>query len=181
MNSSAPAGPRRRRSAVQPRAGSLLLAAGVAALVLAGFVASPAGAATTCDPGADVCSVQPDSVQTPAGVVTATVSATNVVTVQMAPTSPSTLMFGIPFAVPPGPPCRVGDTSCGLPGYARTSIATAGGLVTIDTVVWPAGRFQLPSLVVVSIHPPSPCRVRTTGSTVVFTPVAPVIPPGPPA
>jgi hypothetical protein len=33
-------------------------------------------------------------------------------------------------------------------------------------------------LAIVSIHPPSPCRVRTSGTTVTFTPI---IPPRPPA
>ena len=36
---------------------------------------------------------------------------------------------------------------------------------------------RLPDLAIVSIHPPNPCRVKTTGTTVVFTPI---IPPGPP-
>jgi len=95
----------------------------------------------------------------------------NVVTVQFTPVATSTLVIGIPFAVPPGPP--------GLPGYARTSITTAGGVVNVDTFLAPPARngFVLPDLAIVSIHPPGPCRVRTTGTTVVFTPV---IPPGPP-
>jgi hypothetical protein len=38
--------------------------------------------------------------------------------------------------------------------------------------------FALPDLAIVSIHPPSPCRVSISGTTVVFTPI---IPPGPPA
>jgi hypothetical protein len=84
-----------------------------------------------------------------------------------------TLVIGIPFAFPPGPPT--------LPGYARTSITTAGGVVNIDTFLAPPGavnRFALPGLAIVSIHPPGPCRVRTSGTAVVFTPV---IPPGPPS
>jgi hypothetical protein len=106
------------------------------------------------------------------GPVTVTVSAGNVVTVQLAPAAPGGLVFGIPFAIPPGP--------AALPGYARTSIATAGGEVDIDTVLTPPGspsRFALPNLAIVSIHPPGPCHVRTNGTTVVFTPT---FPPGPP-
>jgi hypothetical protein len=112
-------------------------------------------------------------VQTPLGPVTVAVTAGNVVTVQLTPTAPNTLAFGIPFAVPPGPP--------GLPGYARTSITTAGGVVNIDTFLLPPGppnQIALPNLAIVSIHPPNPCRVHTTGTTVVFTPI---MPPGPPA
>jgi hypothetical protein len=108
-------------------------------------------------------------VQTPLGPVTIAVSAANVVTVQLTPTAPSTFVIGIPFAIPPGPP--------GLPGYARTSITTAGGEVDIDTFLAPANGFALPNLAIVSIHPPGPCRVRTSGTTVVFTPITP---PGPP-
>jgi len=96
----------------------------------------------------------------------------NVVTVQFTPVATSTLVIGIPFAIPPGPPA--------LPGYARTSITTAGGVVNVDTFLAPPATvngFELPDLAIVSIHPPSPCRVKTTGTTVVFTPI---IPPGPP-
>ena len=154
------------------RVASALLVAGLTASAVTAFAASPASAASVCDPGTDVCSV-PDTVQTPLGPVTVTVSAGNVVTVQLTPTAPGTLVFGIPFAIPPGPP--------GRPGYARTSITTAGGVVNIDTFLTPPGppsRFAPPDLAIVSIHPPGPCRARTNGTTVVFTPI---IPPGPPA
>ena len=155
------------------------MAVGLTAGALTAMGASPASADTTCDPGADVCVVQPDAVQTPLGVVTVSVGAGNVVTVQLAPSSPNTLLLGIPFALPPGPPCRTAVVSpCAAPGYAHTSVPTAGGLVDIDTFLGTQGRFALPSLAVVSIHPPGPCRARATGWTVVFTPV---IPPGPPA
>jgi hypothetical protein len=151
------------------RVASLLLIAGLAAGAPTAFAAAPASAASICDPGADFCVVS-DTVQTPLGPATITVTAGNVVTVQLNPTSPSTVVFGIPFAIPPGPP--------GLPGWTRTSVATAGGVVNIDTLPpGPPTRFALPGLAVVSIHPPSPCRVSTTGTTVVFTPI---IPPGPP-
>jgi hypothetical protein len=120
-------------------------------------------AADTCT---DTC-VAGQSVQTPAGLVTVTVSTGNVVTVVLAPTKPNTLLFAVPFAIPPGPPCT--------PSYCRTSVDTGGaGIVNIDTVVFPQGplsRFSLPNLVVISIHPPSPCRVAVTGFTVVFTPL----------
>src|SRR5580692_7892397 len=112
------------------------------------------------------------SAMTALGPVTIAVSAANAVTVQLSPSAPSTLVIGIPFVFPPGPPT--------LPGYARTSIKTAGGVVNIDTFLAPPGAansFALPDLAIVSIHPPGPCRVRTSGTTVVFTPV---IPPGPP-
>lgn len=151
---------------------SLLMAAGLVAGALLVSTASPAAAATVCDPGSDTCVIVPDTVQTPLGIVTVTLSAGGVVTVQLAPTAPNTLVLGIPFAIPPGPPA--------LPGYARTSISTAGGVVNIDTIVippGPPGRFTLPNLAIVSIHPPGPCRARTNGMTVVFTPM---IPPGPP-
>jgi hypothetical protein len=150
------------------RVASLLLVAGLAAGIPTALAAAPASAATSCDPGADFC-VVPDTVQTPLGLATVTVTAGNVVTVQLTPTSPSTLVFGIPFAIPPGPP--------GLPGYTRTSVATAGGVVNIDTYLpGQPTRFALPGLAVVSIHPPGPCVVSTTGTTVVFTPI---VPPGP--
>ncbi len=154
------------------RVASLLLSLGLSAGALAAF-AGPATAATACDPGSDICVVVPDTVQTPLGPVTVAVSAENVVTVQLTPTTSNTVVAGIPLAFPPGPPT--------LPGYMRTSITTAGGIVNIDTFLippGPPGRFALPSLAIVSIHPPGPCRVRTNGTTVVFTPI---IPPGPPA
>jgi hypothetical protein len=164
-----PASPTRKRSG--RTVASLLLAAGLTVSAMTALAASPAWAASVCAPGADTCVIT-DSTQTPVGPVTITVSAANAVTVQLTPTAPSTLVIGIPFAFPPGPPT--------LPGYARTSITTAGGVVDIDTFVAPPGaanRLALPNLAVVSIHPPGPCRVRTSGTTVVFTPV---IPPGPP-
>ena len=151
----------------------LLLAVSLTAGILTAVTASPAAAATACDPGSDTCAVIPYTAQTPLGPVTVTVSAGNVVTVQLAPAAPGTLVFGIPFAIPPGPPA--------LPGYVRTSVATADGQVDIDTFLTPSGspsRFTLPNLAIVSIHPPGPCHVRTNGTTVVFTPI---FPPGPPA
>jgi hypothetical protein len=90
----------------------------------------------------------PDTVPTPLGLVTVTESATNVVTAQLAPTAPNTLVLGVPFSYPPGPPA--------MPGYTRTSIDTAGGLVTIDAFMIPPGprsRWALRNLVI-SIHPP---------------------------
>ena len=139
---------------------------------LAALAPAPASAATACDPGSDSCVIQPDTAQTPLGPVTVTVSAGNVVTVRLDPTSADALVFGVPFAIPPGPPAT--------PNYARQSIDTAGGLVTIDTILAPPGSprlFAVPNLAIISIHPPGPCRVRVSGMTVVFTPI---IPPGPP-
>jgi hypothetical protein len=161
------------RCGKRPRrlAASLLLAAGLTSGALTAFAASPANAASVCDPGADTCVVQ-QTAQTPLGPVTVSVSAQSVVTVQLTPIAPGTLVFGIPFAIPPGPP--------NLPGYARTSITTSCGLVNIDTFQPPPGqpnRLAFPNLMIVSIHPPNPCRVRTSDTTVVFTPI---FPPGPP-
>lgn len=155
------------------RLAALFVAASLTAGVLTTVMTMPASAATTCDPGSDTCVVIPDTVQTPLGPVTAIVTAGNVVTVQLTPaTAGSTVIFGVPFSIPPGPP--------GLPGYARTTIVTAAGEVDIDTLVRPPGlpsRLDLPNLAIISIHPPGPCRVRTSGTTVVFTPI---FPPGPP-
>lgn len=164
-----------RRPMLRRRAGSLLATIGLSVVGIAGFAAAPAGAVTSCDPGSDVCVVQPDVLQTPVGIVTVTVGESNVVTVQLAPASPNSLMFGIPFAIPPGPPAKA--ASNGLPAYARTSLDTPAGLVVVDTVVFPVSRFALPNLAIVSIHPPGPCKARTDGMTVVFTPL---FPPGPP-
>jgi len=152
------------------RIASLLLAAGLTVSAMTVLAASPASAATVCTPGTDTCVIT-ESVQTPLGPVTIAVSAAGAVTVQLTPTVASTLVIGIPFAIPPGPP--------GLPGYARTSITTAGGVVNIDTFLAPPGAansFALPDLAIVSIHPPGPCRVRTIGTTVVFTPIIPAGP-----
>ena len=130
-----------------------------------------AQAATTCT--GDICVVD-NSVDTPLGPVTVTVSSANVVTVTLTPIT-RTVVFGIPFTYPPGPLNR--------PGYTRTTIDTAGGIINIDEIPTPPGppsRLAMPSLALISIHPPSPCRAQTTGSTVTFTPVTAVIPPGPP-
>jgi hypothetical protein len=154
------------------RVASLLLVAGLTVSAMTALAASPANAASVCAPGADICVIT-DAAQTPLGPVTIAVSAANVVTVQLTPTATRTLVIGIPFAFPPGPPT--------LPGYARTSITTAGGVVNIDTFLAPPGAtnsFAPPDLAIVSIHPPGPCRVQTSGTTVVFTPI---IPPGPPS
>ena len=165
-----PASPARKRPGC--RVASLLLVAGLTVSAMTALAEAPASAASVCSPGTDICVIA-DTVQTPLGPVTIAVSAANAVTVQLAPTAPGALVIGIPFAFPPGPPT--------LPGYARTSITTAGGVVNIDTFLAPPGAansFALLDLAVVSIHPPGPCRVRTSGTTVVFTPV---FPPGPPS
>jgi hypothetical protein len=165
---SRPAGPLRKPS--RRRVASLLVAAGLTLSAATALAASPARADSVCAPGADTCVIT-GAAQTPLGPVTIAVSAANVVTVQLTPTTPKTLVIGIPFAIPPGPPA--------LPGYARTSITTAGGVVNVDTFLAPpaANGFALPGLAIVSIHPPGPCRARTSGTTVVFTPI---FPPGPP-
>jgi hypothetical protein len=139
---------------------------------MTGFAAASASASTVCDPGTDVCVVVPDTVQTPLGSVTVAAGSDNVVTVQLTPAVQCTAVIGIPFAIPAGLP--------GLPGYSRTSIATAGGVVNVDEFLPPGPpcRSALPNLAIISIHPPGPCRVSTSGTTVMFIPV---IPPGPPA
>ena len=150
------------------RLSSVVLAATVAVGSLVGLAAGPAYAATVCT--GDLCVVTPDTVQTPLGVVTVSVSDANVVTVQLTPGSTNTLVVGLPFTIPATaflPGCPGGCT--------RTTIDTAGGLVTIDTFQVPPGppaRFALPNLAVISIHPPGPCRVSTHGTTVTFTPIA---------
>jgi hypothetical protein len=146
---------------------TVALIAGFSILSL-GLAVSPATAASVCDPAVDSCVVVPYTAQTPLGLVTVTISATNVATVHLTPTTPNTLVFGVPFGYPPAPPS--------IPGYARTSISTTAGLINIDTVIIPAGplsRFTLPSIAVISIIPPGPpCRASTSGTTVVFTPIA---------
>jgi hypothetical protein len=132
-----------------------------------------------------VCSdCQNPSITTPLGAATVTVSATNVVTVDFAATDPShTLIAALPFAFPPGPPCRLtgGAASVppGPPCFVRNSLVTAGGTVNIDTVAIPSGPpglglASITGLVIVSIHPPSPCRMTVTrtatDTVVVFTP-----------
>ena len=158
-----PASPARKRPG--RRVASFLLVAGLTVSAMTALAASPASADSVCAPGSDTCVIS-NAVQTPLGPVTIAVSAANVVIVQLTPAAPGTLVIGIPFAIPPGPPA--------LPGYARTSITTAGGVVNIDTFHAPpaaANWFALPDLAIVSIHPPGPCRVLTSGTAVVFTPV----------
>jgi hypothetical protein len=141
-----------------------------------GIGATTANAATTCDPAGDVCVVVPDSVATPLGLVTVTTNSTGAVSVHLDPVYPNTLVVGVPFALEPG------LLVSGCPGgCTRTNIDTVDGLVSIDTITIPPGppaRFSLPNLAIISIHPPSPCRARTLGTTVTFTPI---YPPGPPS
>jgi hypothetical protein len=141
---------------------------GLMTATLVGAGATAAEAATVCDPANDLCVVTPDTVQTPLGLVSVTVSSSSVVTVHLAPASANTVVVGVPFTVPAGL-----FLSC-PGGCARTSIDTSGGLVTIDTIQIPPGapgRLTLPNLAIISIHPPGPCRARTIGTTVVFTPI----------
>jgi hypothetical protein len=155
---------------IKSRPNTRLILTTLTALAIPLATMSTAHADTVCG---DTCVVGGGTVSTPLGPVTVSVTATDVVTVTLTPTVANVLVFGIPVAIPPGPP--------GFPGYARTTITTVGGVVNIDTIVSPPGpptRFALPSVAVISIHPPGPCRARTSGNTVIFTPV---IPPGPPA
>jgi hypothetical protein len=124
-------------------------------------LATPAVADTSCTTNTDQCMVD-FTTQTPLGPVDITVSPTNVVTVHLSPYSSETRVRGVAFALPPGPPV--------MPGYTRTTVATSAGTVNIDTVEIPPGPPVWPSWAIISIHPPSPCRATTTGTTVVFTP-----------
>lgn len=155
---------------------SILAAVGL----LAGLFTIGAGSVSA----AIVCEdCQSPSITTPLGTATVAVSATNVVTVDFTPNDPGhTFVAALPFAIPPGPPCRVtGGTVLVPPGppcFVRNSLVTAGGTVNIDTVSIPPGppgfAFTFTSLVVISIHPPGPCRMTVTRTAtdtlVVFTP-----------
>jgi hypothetical protein len=152
--------PLKRPTARSHRLASLISGIGLTLAALVGTGSATATAATTCDPAGDVCVVTPDPVQTPLGLVTVTVSDAKVVTVHLDPSAANTLVFGVPFALP------------GCPGgCTRATIDTSGGQVTIDWIPLRSGRFALPNLAIISIHPPGPCRVRVTGTTVVFTPI----------
>jgi hypothetical protein len=164
-----------------------LLSAGLLGLVVvAGLAAGPATAAVVCSPGGDQCVVVPDTVDTPLGPATITVSATNVVTVALATTAANTLVVGLPIVLQeiPRAGCPGGCAKSCPGGCSRTTttLDTGEGVVTIDTIVFPPGpptRPALPSLVFVTLaHPPSPCRVTTTGTTVTFTPIAAPAPAG---
>jgi len=162
-----------RKSHAAQRLRSVLLVLALSTATMVGMGAQAADATTACT--GDVCVIVPDQVQTPLGLVTVTVDVAKVVTVHLDPITPNTLIVGVPFTIPAGALVA----SC-PGGCARTTIDTTGGLVTIDTIQMPPGppsRFTVPSLAIISIHPPSPCRVRTVGTTVTFTPI---IPPGPP-
>jgi hypothetical protein len=150
----------------------IVIAAGLTGGGLLGSGAAPALADTVCT--GDFCLIYSDSVQTPLGLVTVSATDSNVVTVHLAPTASNTLVYGIPFAVPPGPPCRIGRSVAVPPGppcHTVTTIVSTGGLVVIDTVQSPPHSI-LPNLAIISIHPPGPCTVSTTGTTVVFTPIS---------
>lgn len=145
----------------QRRSTAIIVALSAMLAMMVTLGAPPAHAATVCT--GDYCVVV-NTLQTPLGVATISASATHVVTVQFAPTVANTWVFGIPFSIPPGPPNF----------FTRTSIATSGGLVSIDTFMIPPGPpgfAAFPNLAIISIHPPSPCRVLTSGTTVVFTPI----------
>ncbi len=144
---------------------AVFVIASTALVLLAGTLVGVGVTRASADPvcTGDTCVVAPNTVQTPLGPATITVSAGNVVTVQLAPTTVNTLVLGLPFSIPPGPP-----------SFVRTSIGTSGGVVNIDTHMIPPGppsRSAVPNLAIVSIHPPSPCRVNTNGTTVVFIPI----------
>jgi hypothetical protein len=160
-----------RLPCVTPLRWRRLIVSALAVLAIPIAMMSSAQADTTCT--GDQCVVGGGVVSTPLGPVTVSVTDTLIVTVTLSPTVANVAVFGIPVAIPPGPPA--------VPGYARTTIDTAGGVVNIDTITippGPPGRFALPDIAVISIHPPSPCRAHTSGYTVTFTPI---VPPGPPA
>lgn len=167
-----PAVHHRQRAPFRRRIGSWLMGLGLTGAALMGVGVTAASAATVCDPGGDTCVVTPDTVQTPLGLVSVTVSASNTVTVHLDPTSTDTLVVGVAFTLPAAIFAVCTDE------HVRTTISTSGGLVTIDTIQLPPGppchlglaNLVLPNLAIISLHPPGPCRVRTTGTTVVFTP-----------
>lgn len=159
-------------AAFRRRLAMVVIAGALTGGAFLGSGAVPALADTVCT--GDFCLIYADSVQTPLGLVTVSATDSNVVTVHLAPTAPNTLVYGIPFAVPPGPPCRIGRSVAippGPPCHTVTTIATSGGLVVVDTVQSPL-HSTLPNLALISIHPPGPCTVSTTGTTVVFTPIS---------
>ena len=71
------------------------------------------------------------------------------------------------------------------PSEVAGAVAAAGGGAFLSPGLWESttkmdmSGMAMPNLAIISIHPPGPCRVSTTGSTVTFTPIQ--IPPGPPA
>jgi len=148
---------------------SLIVAVGLVGVSVLGL-ATPSYAAVGTGNG----------VQTPAGIVFVTTSATNVVTVSLIPTPPNIFVFGDPFATSPTPPNIV-------PGFTRTLIpAGSGGTVAVDTIIptppnivpsppdiFPG--FSLPTLVIISIQAPTRDRVSTVGTTVTFIPSPPQI------
>ena len=137
-----------------------------AAAMLMGEAASPAFA-DTCT--GDNCVID-STVQTPAGLITVSTSPGNVVAVHLTPVNPKTIVIGLPFTLP------AGALVSGCPGgCTRTTIETTGGLVTIDTILippGPPGSPSFPTIVVIQTHPPGPCRARTAGTTVTFTPIS---------
>lgn len=154
---------------------AVLVSAFAAVITLGGVAATPTSAATVCN--ADICVVVPDTLQTPLGVATVDVSATNVVTLTFAPSAPNTLVLGSPFTLPPIASCPDGCTKGCPGGCSRTSITlvTTAGIVNIDTILSPPGppnRLIDTNLVIASLMlpPGPPCRVQTLGDTVVFTP-----------
>ena len=80
----------------------------LAALALAVFswvgLAVPAAGGVACPSGNRHVHTVDQGIQTPAGVVTVSAGSDNVVTVVLAPSKPHTLLFAVPFAIPPGPP-----------------------------------------------------------------------------
>jgi hypothetical protein len=131
------------------------LSATVFALVINVGLITPAEATFTCNQDSGVCT--DDSVaDTPLGQVQVSASESNVVTVHLTPLYPRTVVVGIARSHPPSPIRS---------GVVRTSVATTGGTVDIDTI-----HRGSANVAIISIHPPSPCRAVTRGSTVVFTP-----------
>lgn len=134
------------------------------ALVTSAGLMSPAFATFTCNQDTGVCTDE-SVVDTPIGPVDVSVSESQVVTVHLTPTYPHTVVKGVARSHPPSPIKS---------GFVRTSVVTTGGTIDIDT-----RHRSKANIAIISIHPPSPCRATTTGSTVVFTPRS-LFPPGPP-
>lgn len=159
-----------RRVRRHHRAASVVLGIGLMVVALTGLTAGPAAAGTDCSPGGDVCTIEPETIQTPVGPAAVTVTPSDVVTVHLDPYATNTLILGTAFTLPADILMPFCPGEC-----TRTSIPTPGGLISIDTLVFPPGPPTSPAppnLAIVSIHPPSPCRSHTTGTTVVFTPIS---------
>ena len=150
------------------RLGAAILGIGLIVTALTGLGAGPATASSACSVGGDVCTVKPDTAQTPLGLVTVTVTAGDVVTMHTDPTAPNTVVVGVPIKLPLGVLVLGCASGCG-----RTSIETPGGLVSMDTIIFPPDTLALPSLAILSIFPLATVPGPNRRDNLVFTPIFP--------